>query len=106
MALLTPAFSLRADDGVQTKKQTRATHSAKVVRTTAVVHPNRTYIYITNQVVTGSHIPVVVTRYHGHNITSSPLVSYDQTDISETGALDVGTALTTRDPAISFGRVR
>ena len=97
VALVIPAFSLRADDGVQSKKH-------KVTKATTIAHPNREYIFITNQVVTGSHIPVVVTRYHGHNITSSPLVTYDQTDISETGNLDVGSVLKTRDPAITFGR--
>ena len=103
--IITPAFSLRADDNVQAKKQTRA-HTTKVTKATAMAHPNREYIFITNQAVTGSHIPVTVTRYHGHNTTSSPLVSYDQTDISETGSLDVGSALRERDPAITFGRGR
>ena len=95
--IITPAFSLRADDSAQAKKHV-------VTKATTIAHPNREYIFITKQVVTGSHIPVTVTRYHGHNITSSPLISYDQTDLATTGALDVGSALKQRDPAITFGR--
>ena len=109
-AVLALPLSLRADDGTKPKTATRSVANAmrtvSAKQTPVVVRSNREVFYITNQVVTGSHIPVVVTRYKGHNITSSPLVSYDQSDISTTGALDVGSALVTRDPAITFGRGR
>ena len=107
VALVTPVLSLRADDGSPSTKSAQSKTAAKHPAKTAVAaHSNREVIYITNRVVTGSNIPVTVTRYQGHNITSSPLVSYDQSSLADTGALDVGTSLTMRDPAISFGRGR
>ena len=105
----TPSFSLFADDAptkaspsVASAMRTVGGKQARVVAT----HQSRAVFYITNQVVTGSNIPVVVTRYQGHNTTSSPLVNYDQTQLSTTGALNVGGALKTVDPAITFGRAR
>ena len=100
-AVTAPVLSARADDAVKSKKSTRTVASKQVVNP---VRRDREVYYITKQVVTGSNIPVVVTRYQGHNITSSPFVSYDQTDIGVTGALDVGSALVSRDPAIMLAR--
>ncbi len=112
--LATPVFSLQAD-GIKAKKKmvqssptqtNSAMRTASATRTAAVAHPNRETFYITNYTVTGSLIPVVVTRYRGANVSSSPRVSYDQTDLNTTGANDVGSELVARDPAISFARTR
>ena len=104
-ALAAPVISAKADEPAKAKKRVKAQATATRSAAQAVdARRDRDTFYITNHVVTGSHLPVVVTRYQGHNINSSPLVSYDQTDISTTGALDVGSALVSRDPAISFVR--
>ena len=109
--LATPVFSVQAD-GLKSKKKDAAQaqaaqtnsgmRTAGPARTAAVSHPNRETFYITNQVVTGSLIPVVVTRYRGQNTISSPLVTYDQTALDTTGSNDVGSELAARDPAITI----
>ena len=59
--------------------------------------------YISTFTPTGSHIPQVRCRYEGHTYAygSLPGSSYGSRDIGLTGALNVGAALNTLDPAIS-----
>ncbi len=65
---------------------------------------NVEYIFITNQPVTGSHLPLVIRSYNGVTETSSPLTTYNRETLDQTGAVDIGSQLVRRDPAITFGR--
>ena len=63
--------------------------------------------FITNREVTGSHIPEVICRYEGRDYTMSSftnIAGYSHRSIETTGALNVGEALRTLDPAISSVR--
>ena len=68
--------------------------------------PRRVY-YITNNTVTGSNIPVVYRRYHGHNEPiDSGMRQYDVLtagDIGITGATDVSGALFSTETALTPG---
>jgi hypothetical protein len=60
--------------------------------------------YITAYTPTGSHIPAVFCRYQGRYFAMGSTTSrsvYTASDIGLTGALSVGGALRTLDPAIS-----
>lgn len=63
-------------------------------------------VYITNIPTTGSHLPLVVTRYGKDVHSTSSFVAYSQPQLDQTGQLNVGAQLTQRDPAISSFRGR
>ena len=66
---------------------------------------HRCIFFITNYTVTGSHIPVVVTHYEGLNYTSNsftPSRIYSSGAIGLSGSLNVGSALSALDPAITI----
>lgn len=113
-ALLGMAAALAAPLSVQANPEyaytsAKAAHgSSKTRKNAAVVQaPNNTqaYYYITHYTPTGSHIPLVICKYQGHyypmNTFAGPGAGYDQGDIATSGALSVGGALRTLDPAIS-----
>ena len=79
----------------------KARQNAAIAR---AVREHRAVYYISTYTPTGSHIPQVICRYEGHNVSignSSPGSVYGAKDIGLTGALNVGGALTVLDPAIS-----
>ncbi len=67
----------------------------------------RERIYITNIPCTGSHLPLVVTRYGGYTHANSSFIAYSHPELDRTGQLSVFGELNQRDPSISsVGRVR
>ena len=71
------------------------------VKKTAAARPLRQHTYITSVAVTGSHLPLVVTRYGNDLHSSSSFIAYSQPQLDQTGQLNVGAQLAQRDPAIS-----
>ncbi len=69
----------------------------------AATRPLREHIYITNVAATGSHLPIVVTRYGNDVHANSSLIAYSQPQLDQTGQLNVGAQLSQRDPAITVG---
>ena len=61
--------------------------------------------YITNVPVTGSHLPLVVTRYGNSLHANSSLAVYGQPQLDQTGQLNVGAEISQREPAISSASV-
>ena len=107
--VLGAAASLAAPLGAQAAPPAPAKKAAstanQVPRGAGERGDRRVVYYITNTTATGSHIPVVVQRYQGTNTYLNSGVrigsAYDSRDISTTGSLSVGGALTQLDPAIS-----
>ena len=66
--------------------------------------PVRAHFYITSVPATGSHLPIVVTRYGNDVHANSSLIAYSQPQLDQTGQLNVGAQLVQRDPAIMSGR--
>ena len=60
--------------------------------------------YITSVQATGSHLPLVVSRYEGQYHSQSPTSVYGKPDFDRTGQLGVAGELFQRDPAITVGR--
>ena len=79
-------------------------NSAVPVKKTALTRPLRQHIYITNVPATGSHLPIVVTRYGNDVYANSSLIAYSQPQLDQTGQLGVAGQLVRHDPAISLGR--
>ena len=78
-----------------------ARQDAAVAR--AVRHHQAVY-YISSYTPTGSHLPQMVCRYEGRNYVFNSFSNsrtYSSQDVGLTGALDVGGALASLDPAIS-----
>jgi hypothetical protein len=73
------------------------------------VSPDREYVYISNEVPTGSHVPAVLRVYRG-TLTSasaaSPLAVYNRRSLDISGSDDVATALYKLDPSIGTTRGR
>ncbi|MBE7159461.1 MAG: hypothetical protein INR62_13695 [Rhodospirillales bacterium] len=64
-------------------------------------------VYITSVPAVGSHLPLVVRRYHGSVDCMSPTVAYSAPQLDQTGQLTVQGQLQGRDPAFSgFGLAR
>ena len=57
--------------------------------------------YITSVQSTGSHLPIVVSRYEGQYRSHSPISVYGKQDLDRTGQLSVAGELSQRDPAIT-----
>ncbi len=89
---LTPARATQGNTKTGPKTVSRTTKNSRAV------------YYITSVNPTGSHLPLVVSRYEGRNypmFQSSPGSNYGTGDVGATGALNVQGALRTLDPAIS-----
>ena len=67
----------------------------------AAARPLHQTTYITNVAVTGSHLPLVVTRYGKDLHANSSLIAYSAPQLDQTGQLNLGAELNQRDPAIS-----
>ena len=80
--------------------------SAGVPVKTKAARPPRQVVYITNVTATGSHLPLVVTKYGNNVHSTSSLVAYSQPQLDQTGQLNVGAQITQRDPAVSSFRGR
>ena len=93
--------SFRSGDATgQTKAKKHMTVSVAKAR------PERQVIYITNQSVTGSHLPLVVGRYNGTYDSMSPTAVFGRPDLDRTGQLSVAGELAQRDPALSSAGFR
>ena len=73
----------------------------QVHKSAKATRPARAHFYITSVQATGSHIPLVVTRYGNDIRANSSFVAYSQPQLNQTGQLNVGAELTQRDPALS-----
>ena len=97
--LVLPAVT-RADAPKAKDAKTRQSAS-----TTVVAPPKRLRIvyYISDRPATGSNIPMVRRSYDGYVDNAASPAVYGSTQIRETGALDVGTALYKLDPSFTAG---
>ena len=77
------------------------TATTRVKGKRAAARPEHQVVYITNVSVTGSHIPLCVTKYGNEVHSTSSFVAYSQPQLDQTGQLNVGAQLAQRDPAIS-----
>ena len=83
-----------------------ATKTKNPLKTAVVQHakaPMHIVYYITSTPRTGSAIPMVYRGYNGRIDSASNAAVYGLSDIEQTGALDVGTALSRLDSSISLG---
>ena len=93
-------------DQFDVKTPTAPVKKTTAVKKTVATRPLRQHIYITNIPATGSHLPLVVTRYGDDVRTNSSFIAYGQPQLDQTGQLNVGAQLSQRDPAISGARIR
>ena len=78
------------------------TSTVKTKKAAVAARPIHQTVYITNVAVTGSHLPLVVTRYGNNLYAGSSLIAYSAPQLDQTGQLNVGAQLNQRDPAISI----
>lgn len=94
--------------GVSSVQAAPDTSAANVVSKTKYPSKSRhATIYITSVSAVGSHLPLVVRRYHDSVDCMSPTVAYSAPQLDQTGQLNVGAQIVQRDPAFAgFGGAR
>lgn len=80
------------------------TSTAPIKKKAATTRPLHQHVYITNVPATGSHLPIVVTRYGNDVRANSSFIAYSAPQLDQTGQLSVVGQLNRRDPAISSVR--